>query len=96
MRAEPHLRISVVRRIAPLALALLCGTVAGCARESDSQVTAPAPASADAALQITVTPVTLRPTKRLLKFVGPLSPGLIKVPGSDDYLYVIMPVRVAM
>ena len=72
MRAEPHLRISVVRRIAPLALALLCGTVAGCARESDSQVTAPAPASADAALQITVAPVTLRPTKRLLKFVGTL------------------------
>jgi DNA polymerase III subunit beta len=31
-----------------------------------------------------------------LKFDGPLSPGLIKPPGSDDYLYVIMPVRVAM
>jgi DNA polymerase III subunit beta len=31
-----------------------------------------------------------------LKFDGPLSPGLIKVPGSEDYLYVIMPVRVAM
>jgi DNA polymerase III subunit beta len=30
------------------------------------------------------------------KFDGPLSPGLIKPPGSDDYLYVIMPVRVAM
>src|SRR5215471_16816303 len=31
-----------------------------------------------------------------LKFDGPLSPGLIKAPGSEDYLYVIMPVRVAM
>jgi DNA polymerase-3 subunit beta len=31
-----------------------------------------------------------------LRFDGPLSPGLIKMPGSDDYLYVIMPVRVAM
>jgi DNA polymerase III subunit beta len=30
------------------------------------------------------------------QFDGPLSPGLIKAPGSDDYLYVIMPVRVAM
>ncbi|MGH7903605.1 MAG: DNA polymerase III subunit beta [Candidatus Dormibacteraceae bacterium] len=27
---------------------------------------------------------------------GPLSPGVIKTPGSDDYMYVIMPVRVAM
>jgi DNA polymerase-3 subunit beta len=31
-----------------------------------------------------------------LRFDGPLSPGVITVPGSDDYLYVIMPVRVAM
>jgi DNA polymerase-3 subunit beta len=31
-----------------------------------------------------------------LRFDGPLSPGLIKPPGADDYLYVIMPVRVAM
>ncbi|MGH7776365.1 MAG: DNA polymerase III subunit beta [Candidatus Dormibacterales bacterium] len=31
-----------------------------------------------------------------LQLDGPLSPGVIKVPGSDDYLYVIMPVRVAM
>jgi DNA polymerase III subunit beta len=31
-----------------------------------------------------------------LHFDGPLSPGLIRQPGSDDYLYVIMPVRVAM
>jgi DNA polymerase-3 subunit beta len=31
-----------------------------------------------------------------LKFDGPLSPGLIKGPASEDYLYVIMPVRVAM
>ena len=30
------------------------------------------------------------------RFDGPLSPGLITSPGSDDYLYVIMPVRVAM
>jgi DNA polymerase-3 subunit beta len=30
------------------------------------------------------------------RFDGPLSPGLIKTPSSDDYLYVIMPVRVAM
>ena len=30
------------------------------------------------------------------RFDGPLSPGLIKQPASDDYLYVIMPVRVAM
>ena len=31
-----------------------------------------------------------------LLFDGPLSPGLIRPPGSDQYLYVIMPVRVAM
>ena len=31
-----------------------------------------------------------------LRFDGPLSPGLIKPPNTDDYLYVIMPVRVAM
>jgi DNA polymerase-3 subunit beta len=31
-----------------------------------------------------------------LQFDGPLSPGLIRAPGSEDYLYVIMPVRVAM
>ena len=31
-----------------------------------------------------------------LRFDGPLSPGLIKAPASEDYLYVIMPVRVAM
>ncbi|HLH68771.1 MAG TPA: DNA polymerase III subunit beta, partial [Candidatus Dormibacteraeota bacterium] len=31
-----------------------------------------------------------------LRFDGPLSPGLIKPPGAEDYLYVIMPVRVAM
>jgi DNA polymerase III subunit beta len=30
------------------------------------------------------------------RFDGPLSPGLITSPNSDDYLYVIMPVRVAM
>jgi DNA polymerase III subunit beta len=31
-----------------------------------------------------------------LEFDGPLSPGLIRPPAGDDYLYVIMPVRVAM
>jgi DNA polymerase-3 subunit beta len=31
-----------------------------------------------------------------LRFDGPLSPGLIKPPSTDDYRYVIMPVRVAM
>ncbi|HLQ61879.1 MAG TPA: DNA polymerase III subunit beta [Candidatus Acidoferrales bacterium] len=31
-----------------------------------------------------------------LRFDGPLSPGLMRPPGSDQYLYVIMPVRVAM
>ena len=31
-----------------------------------------------------------------LRFDGPLSPGLIRPPQGDDYLYVIMPVRVAM
>ena len=31
-----------------------------------------------------------------LQFNGPLSPGLIRMPGKDDYVYVIMPVRVAM
>lgn len=31
-----------------------------------------------------------------LQFDGPLSPGLIRSPSGDDYLYVIMPVRVAM
>jgi DNA polymerase-3 subunit beta len=31
-----------------------------------------------------------------LRFDGPLSPGVVRPPGSEDYLYVIMPVRVAM
>jgi DNA polymerase-3 subunit beta len=31
-----------------------------------------------------------------LLFDGPLSPGLLRIPGKDHYLYVIMPVRVAM
>ena len=31
-----------------------------------------------------------------LRFDGPLSPGLIKHPDSEDYQYVIMPVRMAM
>ena len=31
-----------------------------------------------------------------LLFDGPLSPGLMRPPGKDHYLYVIMPVRVAM
>ena len=31
-----------------------------------------------------------------LMFDGPLSPGLMRPPGKDHYLYVIMPVRVAM
>ena len=31
-----------------------------------------------------------------LQFDGPLSPGLIRPPDSEDYLYVIMPIRVAM
>jgi DNA polymerase III subunit beta len=31
-----------------------------------------------------------------LRFDGPLSPGVIKSPESEDYLYIIMPVRVAM
>lgn len=31
-----------------------------------------------------------------LQFNGQLSPGLIKSPAGDDYIYVIMPVRVAM
>jgi DNA polymerase-3 subunit beta len=31
-----------------------------------------------------------------LRFDGPLSPGVLTSPGSDDYLYIIMPVRVAM
>lgn len=31
-----------------------------------------------------------------LGFTGPLNPGLIKPVGNDDYLYIIMPVRVAM
>jgi DNA polymerase-3 subunit beta len=31
-----------------------------------------------------------------LQLDGPLSPGLIKMPDSDEYLYVLMPVRVAM
>jgi DNA polymerase-3 subunit beta len=31
-----------------------------------------------------------------LQFDGPLSPGLIRTPGSEDYMYVIMPIRVAM
>ena len=31
-----------------------------------------------------------------LQLDGPLSPGVVKAPGSDEYVYVIMPVRVAM
>ena len=31
-----------------------------------------------------------------LRFDGPLSPGLIRPPAGEDYMYVIMPVRVAM
>jgi DNA polymerase III subunit beta len=31
-----------------------------------------------------------------LGFTGPLNPGLIKPVGNDTYLYIIMPVRVAM
>jgi DNA polymerase-3 subunit beta len=31
-----------------------------------------------------------------LLFDGPLSPGLMRPRGKDHYLYVIMPVRVAM
>src|SRR5258708_11392853 len=31
-----------------------------------------------------------------LMFDGPLSPGLLRPPGKEHYLYVIMPVRVAM
>src|SRR6266568_3381672 len=31
-----------------------------------------------------------------LGFTGPLNPGLIKPVGKDNYLYIIMPVRVAM
>jgi DNA polymerase-3 subunit beta len=31
-----------------------------------------------------------------IRFNGPLSPGLIKAPDSDDYRYIVMPVRVAM
>ena len=31
-----------------------------------------------------------------LGFTGPLNPGVIKPVGKDDYLYIIMPVRVAM
>src|SRR5438270_528484 len=32
----------------------------------------------------------------VLGFTGPLNPGLIKPVGKDNYLYIIMPVRVAM
>ncbi|HEY8739173.1 MAG TPA: DNA polymerase III subunit beta [Candidatus Dormibacteraeota bacterium] len=34
--------------------------------------------------------------KCVLSFNGPLSPGVVKPAGKDDYTYVIMPVRVAM
>src|SRR5512145_117932 len=61
----------------PRIVALLCGAalaLAGCAEQSPSQVaTTPTPKAADeAALQITTVPVSSRPTKRLLKFVGTL------------------------
>lgn len=49
--------------------------LAGCADQSNSQVAntpAAAPSPAEASLQITVSPVASRPTKRLLKFVGTL------------------------
>ena len=46
--------------------------LAGCANPGDSQVVAPPTAATDNALQITVAPVALRPTKRLLKLVGTL------------------------
>lgn len=34
--------------------------------------------------------------KAVLNFNGPLSPGVVRPAGKDDYTYVIMPVRVAM
>jgi RND family efflux transporter MFP subunit len=46
--------------------------LAGCADQGDSQVAATPTVAADAALQITVVPVSARPTQRLLKFVGTL------------------------
>jgi membrane fusion protein (multidrug efflux system) len=46
--------------------------LAACADPSDSQVVAAPTAAADEVLQITVVPVSVRPTKRLLKFVGTL------------------------
>jgi len=49
--------------------------LAACAQPGDSQVAAPTAAvaaPAEEALQITVAPVAVRPTKRLLKFVGTL------------------------
>ncbi len=54
-----------------LAAALL--SASACANPSDSQTVAtPTASKADETLQVTVVPVSLRPTKRLLKFVGTL------------------------
>ena len=56
----------------PLARLCMALALAGCAKPGDSQVLATATAPAEEALQITVAPVALRPTQRLLKFVGTL------------------------
>lgn len=56
-----------------IAVLALCGTVAACNRSGDAPVVATTTAAPAAeVLQITVVPVALRPTKRLLKFVGTL------------------------
>jgi RND family efflux transporter MFP subunit len=56
----------------PWVLLALCTVLSACANPSDSQVVATPTAATEDALQITVAPVALRPTKRLLKFVGTL------------------------
>jgi len=56
-----------------LAAVAACAALAGCAKSGDAPVAATTvTAPAQEALQITVVPVAVRPTKRLLKFVGTL------------------------
>lgn len=61
------------RFITPVTAVVLSLALHGCADQSSSQVAAtPAAAAEDETLQVTVVPVSARPTKRLLKFVGTL------------------------
>lgn len=66
--ARPHVRPSALLAITLLSLVAACGKSSTSERPAAMAVTPTVPEP----LQITVAPVSLRPTKRLLKFVGTL------------------------